>query len=229
MTGRLYGISVGPGDPELLTLKAVRKIRECDIIAVPAEDYRESVAYKIALGAVEELQEKTVVGVSMPMTRDPEILAEHHRRAADRVEAWLEEGKDVGFLTLGDVTVYSTYIYIHKRVTADGYQTELISGVPSFCAAAARLGIGLAEQKETLHIIPASGQIGETLKLPGTKVLMKAGRQMGAVKQQLKDASADVWMVENCGMPGERIFDCVDAIDEHAGYYSLLIAKEVHG
>lgn len=229
MTGMLYGISVGPGDPELLTLKAVRKIRECDIIAVPAEDYRESVAYKIALGAVEELKEKQIVGISMPMTRDPEILEEHHRRAAAQVEAWLEEGKTVGFLTLGDVTVYSTYIYIHKRVAVDGYRAELISGVPSFCAVAARLGIGLAEQKEELHIIPASGQIGDALKLPGTKVLMKTGRQMGAVKQQLKEAQADVWMVENCGMPGERIFESADAIDEHAGYYSLLIAKEVHG
>ncbi|MCI6888331.1 MAG: precorrin-2 C(20)-methyltransferase [Lachnospiraceae bacterium] len=229
MTGILYGISVGPGDPELMTLKAVRRIRECDILVVPAEDYQESVAYKIALGAVEELREKQVVGVSMPMTRDPKILAEHHRRAADRIEAWLEEGRNVGFLTLGDVTVYSTYIYVHKLVAADGYRTELISGVPSFCAAAARLGIGLAEQKESLHVIPASGGIEEALELPGTRVFMKAGKQLGAVKQQLKASEAEVWMVENCGMPGERIFRSADAIDENAGYYSLLIAKEVHG
>ncbi|MGN0159438.1 MAG: precorrin-2 C(20)-methyltransferase [Brotaphodocola sp.] len=226
MTGKLYGISVGPGDPELLTLKAVRTIKACDVIVVPAENYQESIAYRIALAAVEEIKEKQTEGVAMPMTRDQKILKEHHRRAADRIEAWLEEGKMVGFLTLGDVTVYSTYIYIHKLVTADGYQTELVSGVPSFCAAAARLGIGLAEQREAFHVIPASDRMEAALKLSGTKVLMKAGKQMATVKQQLKESGAKVFMVENCGMPQERVFHSAEEIDENAGYYSLLIVKE---
>lgn len=225
MAGILYGIGVGPGEPELLTLKAVRTIRECDVIAVPGEDYRESVAYKIALGAVEELGEMKVVGMSMPMTKDRQVLDDNYRQIADRIEQWLEEGKRVGFLTLGDVTIYSTYLYVHQMVTADGYQTEIINGIPSFCAAASRLNTGLVERSEELHVIPASYQVEDALKLPGTKIFMKAGRQLRRVKEQLKEAGAQVVMVENCGMDGEKIYRGIEEINEDAGYYSLMIVR----
>lgn len=225
MAGILYGIGVGPGEPELLTLKAVRTIRECDVIAVPGEDYRESVAYKIALGAVEELGEMKVVGMSMPMTKDRQVLDDNYRQIADRIEQWLEEGRRVGFLTLGDVTIYSTYLYVHQMVTADGYQTEIINGIPSFCAAASRLNTGLVERSEELHVIPASYQVEDALKLPGTKIFMKAGRQLRRVKEQLKEAGAQVVMVENCGMDGEKIYRGIEEINEDAGYYSLMIVR----
>lgn len=225
MAGILYGIGVGPGEPELLTLKAVRTIRECDVIAVPGEDYRESVSYKIALGAVEELGEMKVVGMSMPMTKDRQVLDDNYRQIADRIEQWLEEGRRVGFLTLGDVTIYSTYLYVHQMVTADGYQTEIINGIPSFCAAASRLNTGLVERSEELHVIPASYQVEDALKLPGTKIFMKAGRQLRRVKEQLKEAGAQVVMVENCGMDGEKIYRGIEEINEDAGYYSLMIVR----
>lgn len=225
MAGILYGIGVGPGEPELLTLKAVRIIRECDVIAVPGEDYRESVAYKIALGAVEEMGEMTVVGMPMPMTKDRKVLDDNYRQIADRIEQWLEEGKRVGFLTLGDVTIYSTYLYVHQMVTADGYQTEIINGIPSFCAVASRLNTGLVERSEELHVIPASYQVEDALKLPGTKIFMKAGRQLRRVKEQLKEAGAQVVMVENCGMDGEKIYRGIEEINEDAGYYSLMIVR----
>lgn len=225
MAGILYGIGVGPGDPELMTLKAVRTIGACDVIAVPGEDYRDSAAYKIALGAVERLKEMDVAGLPMPMTKDKRVLEDNHRRAAERIEQWLDEGKNVGFLTLGDVAIYSTYLYVHRIVEADGYRTEMISGIPSFCAAAARLNMGLVEQSEELHVIPASYQAGDALKLPGTKVLMKAGRQLGKVKEHLKMAGAEVSMVENCGMDGERIYRGIEKINGEAGYYSLIIVK----
>lgn len=225
MAGILYGIGVGPGEPELLTLKAVRIIRECDVIAVPGEDYRESVAYKIALGAVEEMGEMTVVGMPMPMTKDRKVLDDNYRQIADRIEQWLEEGKRVGFLTLGDVTIYSTYLYVHQMVTADGYQTEIINGIPSFCAVASRLNTGLVERSEELHVIPASYQVEDALKLPGTKIFMKAGRQLRRVKEQLKESGAQVVMVENCGMDGEKIYRGIEEINEDAGYYSLMIVR----
>lgn len=225
MAGILYGIGVGPGEPDLLTIKAVRTIRECDVIAVPGEDYQDSVAYKIALGAVEELREMKVVGMPMPMTKDRQVLDDNYRQIADRIEQWLEEGKRVGFLTLGDVTIYSTYLYVHHMVTADGYQTEIINGIPSFCAVASRLNTGLVERSEELHVIPASYQVEDALKLPGTKVFMKAGRQIRQVKEQLKAAGAQVVMVENCGMDGEKIYRGIEEINEDAGYYSLMIVR----
>lgn len=225
MAGILYGIGVGPGEPDLMTIKAAKTIRACDVIAVPGVDFRASVAYNIALGAVEELKDKKVVGMPMPMTKDRQVLDENYRQTACQIERWLDEGKQVGFLTLGDVTIYSTYLYVHRMVTEDGYHTEIINGIPSFCAAASRLNTGLVERSEELHVIPASYQVEEALKLPGTKIFMKAGRQIARVKEQLRMARADVVMVENCGMDGEKVYRGVEEMNENAGYYSLMIVR----
>ena len=145
MAGKLYGIGVGPGDPELMTLKAVRLIEECDIVAVPKSGEGEGVARQIAKGAVKDFEQKNVIEVSMPMTRDPQVLEQSHQAAAQLIEGYLKEGKSVAFLTLGDPAIYSTYIYVHKRVQQHGYPVEMVSGVPSFCAVAAKLNTGLAE------------------------------------------------------------------------------------
>ena len=227
MAGKLYGIGVGPGDPELLTLKAVRIIRKSGVVAVPGTVKEESVAYKIVRQAVPELEEKETIAVPMPMTKDKALLEESHEKGAKMVAEILDSGRDVAFLTLGDPTVYATYLYIHKRVEKAGYDTEIISGITSFCAVAARLNIGLVEKAEPLHVIPASYQIEDALKLPGTKVLMKAGKKMKDVKETLKSMTdCQVMMIENCGMENEKIYRSAEEINENAGYYSLIIVKE---
>jgi precorrin-2/cobalt-factor-2 C20-methyltransferase len=226
MKGRLIGIGVGPGDPEMLTLKAVRCLKECDILAVPDADKGMSTAYNIARQAVPELETKAYFSVVMPMTHDREKLYKSHRTAADLVEKHLNDGKTVGFITLGDPTVYSTYMYVHQLVVADGYESAIVSGVTSFCAAAAKLNISLAERAEMLHVIPSSHNIEEGIRMPGTKVLMKAGSKMATVKRQLIDSGMDVRMVENCGLPGEKVYGCAEDIPENAGYFSLIIAKD---
>ena len=226
MRGKLYGVGVGPGDPELLTLKALRLIKEADVIAVPGEEPRDSVAYKIVKGAWEQLEEKPLLAVPMPMTKDPEKLEASHDTGAELIREKLDTGKNVVFLTLGDPTVYSTYLYIHKRIVSMGYETEIVSGIPSFCAVAARLNTGLVEKAEPLHVIPASYQIEDALKLSGTKVLMKAGKKMDKVKEQLLGMQAEGLMIENCGMPDEKIYKSIEEIPETAGYYSLIIIKE---
>jgi len=229
MAGVLYGIGVGPGDPELLTLKAVRLIKECDVIMAPGEDCCDSIAYQIAIQAVPEMKDKDCYGVRLPMTRDKAVLQASHERAARQVIGILEQGKRVGFLNLGDVTVYASYLYIHRLVVARGYRAELINGIPSFCAAAARLGVGLGENSDQIHILSQPEQIGEGLKLPGTKVIMKMGRNMAETKRQITEAGLTAMMVENCGMSGEQLYRTADEIDEQAGYYSLLIVKEQKG
>lgn len=224
--GILYGIGVGPGDPELLTLKAARLIRECDVLVVPGEDWRSSIAWQITLRAVPEAEGKECIGVELPMTRDQAVLRACHERAAKIVIGYLDQGKRVGFLNLGDVTLYATYLYIHRLVLARGYRAELVNGIPSFCAVAAKLNTGLAESAEQLHILSQPGQVEEGLKLPGTKVIMKMGKNMEQVKDWIRDAGMDAMMVENCGLPGERICRSVDEIPGDAGYYSLMIVKE---
>lgn len=228
-SGKLYGLGVGPGDPELLTMKAARLIRECDVIAVPASGKETNVAYEIARGAVPEIETKELLKVPMPMVRDESRLKESRDKAAEAVIAELKKGKDVAFLTLGDPSIYSTYIYIHNRVAALGYETEIIPGIPSFCAAAARLNEGLTEASEALHIIPASYEgVEEAVALRGTRVLMKSGKSIGKIKALLADMEnpPSVKMVERCGMQGERVFSRLEDLDEDAGYYSILVLKD---
>lgn len=184
--GKIYGVSTGPGDPELMTLKAVRVIRSAQVIALPHERKEACAAYQIAVQAEPEIEEKECLLIPMPMTKDPEILEASHQTGAGQIQAYLAQGKDVALLTLGDVSVYSTCWYLYQRLRRMGEEGELISGVPSFCAAAARLDRALVSGSQQLHILPASYSLEESLRLPGVKVLMKAGRQLGAVKEQLR-------------------------------------------
>ncbi len=229
MSGKLYGVGVGPGDPELLTLKALRLIKENQAIAVPGNDIYTSVAYKIVKGAYEGLDEKTLFPVAMPMTKDPAVLQANHEKAADDVEKYLKEGQNVVFLTLGDPTVYSTYLYVHKRILKRGYEAEIVSGITSFCAVAARLNMGLVEMAEPLHVIPATykaQEMDQILELPGTKVLMKTGKKMQQVRESILNSGQDAVMIENCGMEDEKIYRSAEEIPESSGYYSLIIVKE---
>lgn len=229
MQGKLYGVGVGPGDPELLTLKALRLIKENEVIAVPGKDIQASVAYQIVKGAYEDLDKKTLIPVAMPMTKDPQVLKANHDKAADQVEDYLKKGKNVVFLTLGDTTVYSTYLYVHKRILERGYEAEIVSGITSFCAVAARLNMGLVEADQPLHVIPATykaREMDEILQLPGTKVLMKTGKKMKQVKESIEKSGQKAVMIENCGMPSEKIYRSAEEIPEDSGYYSLIIVKE---
>lgn len=226
MNGILYGIGVGPGDPELMTLKAVRIIRENDLIALPGAVPQETFAYKIAVGAVPELAGKELIPVHMPMTYDKGEQARHHREGANIIESYLKKGKNVVYLTLGDPAVYSTFTYLQQIVEADGFRTQMVSGIPSFCAAAAASGMPLAIWNERVHIVPAAHKLDGALPDTGTCVLMKSASKMKQVKELIKDSGRDAVMVENCGTKEERVYHHVDEIPDTAGYYALIIAKE---
>ena len=227
MKGKLYGIGIGPGDPELLTLKAVRLIREADVIAVPGKVKTETVAYQITVQAVPEIAEKECLEVYYPMSKDPDVLERCQTEAAMQIEAVLKEGKNVAFLTLGDTSVYSTYLYVHTKIMEMGYEAEIVSGITSFCAAAARTNQPLVEWNQTLHIVPAVHRLGDTPDAEGNYVFMKSGKKMKQVKEILRETGKQVSMVENCGMETEHVYRSVDEIPDDAGYYSLIIAKEM--
>jgi precorrin-2/cobalt-factor-2 C20-methyltransferase len=231
MTGTLYGVGIGPGDPELLTLKAARVIRQCPVIVIPKSGDGERVALNIAAQSVPELHDKQLVELDMPMTRDPEKLRASHQAAADTVAGFLASGRDVAFITLGDPTIYSTYIYVHRLIRDRGYPAEIIPGVPSFCAVSAKLGDCLVEASQLLHIIPGSyGALDESLALKGTKVLMKCGKSFPQVRRKLSSLGLDgsAQMIENCGFGTQRIYNNLNEADDNAGYFSVIVVKDLN-
>lgn len=223
--GILYGIGVGPGDPELLTLKAVRLMREADVIAVPDKGSGKKTALNIV---AEHVEGKELMFCPTPMVREASVLNAAYDDIADRLAMLLDEGKNIVFITLGDPTVYSTYVYIHQRILARGYEAQLIPGVTSFCAVAARLNIPLCERSERLMIVPASHKdIDDCLAVDANYVFMKAGSEINALKDKLTEHGIidGASMIENCGMEGERVFKNFADMPEGSGYFSVVIAK----
>ena len=223
--GKLYGIGVGPGDPELLTLKAVRLLREADIVAVPDKGAGEKTALNIVKAHVED---KELMYCPTPMIRDKAKLDQCYQEIADRICTLLDEGKTVSFITLGDPTIYSTYIYVHKKVVARGYDAELVPGVTSFCAVASRLGQSLCEGKQRLLIVPASSDASDTMAVKANKVFMKAGSGIMELQNQLRETNQleHAFMVENCGMENEHIYPRFADLTENSGYFSVVVVKE---
>ena len=226
MSGIVYCVGVGPGDPELMTLKAARLIRECDVIAVPGENAREALSYKIAAGAVPEIAYKPLLAIPAPMTHDRGRVEQARREGAALIEEKLEKGLSVAYLTLGDSSIYCTFSALGRLIEADGYAVETVSGVPSFCAAAARLRRPLGEWDEPIHILPSTHRPDDPLDQPGTYVLMKSGRRIARVRERLIASGRETAMVENCGLPGERVAWGAEAIPDDAGYFTLIIARE---
>ena len=223
--GILYGVGVGPGDKELITLKAVRVLKEADIIAVPVTKGGAMTAYEIV---EDHIKDKEIHKYYMPMTKDFEELERNYEEISDSVEEYLKNGKNVAFITLGDPSVYSTYMRINRIVQKRGYDTELIAGVPSFCAAAARLNIALCDRDEPLIILPASYDIDDGLKLEGTKVLMKANKAVMEVRDKLKEygLSDRAYLVEKCGMQGEKVYRDINELEAKTSYFSVIIVKD---
>ena len=126
MKGIAYGVGVGPGDPKLMTLRAIELIRENDVIAVPGKEPKESVAYKIAAAVVPEIADKELVPVYMPMIKDRAFIDEEHKNGAALLKKYLDQGKNVVYITLGDPTIYCTFSYLQHYLEADGYPVKLV-------------------------------------------------------------------------------------------------------
>lgn len=225
--GILYGVGVGPGDPELMTLKAVKILEKCDVVIAPQSDGNDKTAVSIA---EQFIKDKPLIYCDMPMTRDKNKMRESHIKATDEICNLLEDGKIVAFLTLGDPSIYSTYWYVHKIIIERGFEAQIISGIPSFCAAAAALNIALVEGSEMLHIIPASHESTEKgLELCGTKVFMKAGRSILNVREKLRKLGKlkGCALVERASMKNEKVIKDLDTINDPTGYFSIIISKEM--
>ena len=208
-----------------MTLKAVRVIRSCGVVAVPGRDPRASLAYRIAAAAVPELADKTVIGVDMVMSRDEDLLKRAHDEAADVLSTYLDQGQDVAYLVLGDPTIYSTFSYLQGRLKSRGFPVRIVSGVTSFCAAAAALGMPLATGDEALRVLPGAEALSRAGDGDETRIVMKAGRRLNEVKERLARDGYGACAAENCGLPGEALYERLDTIPDEAGYFTVVIAR----
>lgn len=229
-TGTLYGVSVGPGDPELITLKALRVIRQCPVIAAPQTRSGEMLALEIARGAV-DLSDKIILPLHFTMSRNPEERSLAHRQAAGQLREYLDQGLSVAVLNLGDVSVYATFGYLQQILEREGYPTRMVAGVPSFCAVAACMNQPLTGGMNTpLTIAPGAMDLKTILQSDGTKVLMKSGRQLPQVLSQLREAGVleQSAMVCNCGLPDEEIWQNLEASrpTEPAGYFATILVRQ---
>lgn len=226
--GVFYGVGVGPGDPELLTVKALRTLERCPVIAVPRTRSGETLALDIVRQAA-PLEGKTILYLDFTMSRDPAVLHSSRLRAAEEVAAHLSAGRDVAMLNLGDVSIYATFGYLMDILTGQGYEAVMVPGVPSFCAVAARLGASLTTVSSPLHILPGGGELlAEQLDLPGTKVLMKSGRQLPQAVELLRQKGLleKAAMVRDCGLPTEQVCRDLSHLPQDTGYFATVIVKE---
>ena len=235
MSGILNGIGVGVGDPDMMTLKAIKAITASDYICLPRKDKEECRAYQIVKEAIPGVDEKKILCFNFEMIRDKEVLYDIHHSIYDTVKPFLVDGQNVSFLTIGDPTIYSTFSYIAELARKDDIEVRLINGVTSFCACAASLGVSLCDGGTELHVVSDTNDLDDILRLSGTKVIMKCGRNMPEIREKLIDyvmenskvgKSVKIYAVANCGTENEKRFIGVETIPDEMPYMTTIIVKE---
>ncbi|MFI5723885.1 precorrin-2 C(20)-methyltransferase [Streptomyces cyaneofuscatus] len=232
-SGRLYGVGLGPGDPNLMTLRAVQVIGEADVIAYHSARHGRSIARSIAAAHLrpDHIEEPLVYPVTTETTDHPGgyrgALEEFYEKAAARLAAHLDAGRTVAVLAEGDPMFYGSYMHMHKRL-ADRYATEVIPGVTSVSAAAARLGTPLVEGEEILTILPGTlpeEELTARLAATDTAVVMKLGRTFPAVRGAFEASGrlAEARYVERATMAGERTGDLADIDPASVPYFSVAV------
>jgi precorrin-2 C20-methyltransferase/precorrin-3B C17-methyltransferase len=237
--GRLYGVGLGPGDPSLMTVRAVEVIAEADVIAYHSARHGRSIARSIAAKHIraDHIEERLVYPVTTETTDHPGgyqgAMEEFYAEASARLAAHLDAGRTVAVLAEGDPLFYGSYMHMHKRL-ADRYDTEVIPGVTSVSAAAARLGTPLAEGEEVLTILPGTLPEEElTARLASTDaaVVMKLGRTFTKVRSALEGSGrlGDARYVERATMAGERLAELADVDAESVPYFSVAVLPSKAG
>jgi precorrin-2/cobalt-factor-2 C20-methyltransferase len=229
--GKLYGIGIGTGDPELLTLKAKRILEELDCLIIPkSKEEKRSLAYSIVSQVVNKQWE--IIDLILPMTKDKDRLNSCWSQAASQIIKILEIGKDVGFITLGDPSIFSTFGYILEQVKKMNPETqvEVIPGISAINSIAARIGQPLVQGEENLVIIPAlkDFRLEQLNGVFDNLVLMKAGGQMARIIEWVdsQPKPLNTFFVSRCGFEDEV---CTDNLKSIAGrdldYLSTVIIK----
>lgn len=227
MSGTLYGVGVGPGDPELMTVKAWRLISTAKVIAYLAANGGDSTARAIARpfisGDAEEL------AINMPMRVDPDIGRSAYDRAAEAIAARLDEGTNVVMLCEGDPFFYGSFMYVFERLAAR-YETVVVPGVTSITACAAEMGKPLCARDDVLKILPATldeEQLSKELATAQAAAIIKVGRHFGKVKKVLQslDLEGRATVVAHATQEEQKIVPAADIASDALPYFTTIIVK----
>jgi precorrin-2/cobalt-factor-2 C20-methyltransferase len=224
MTGTLYGIGVGPGDPDLMTLRAARLIAACRVVAYPALDGAPSFARAIAAGVIAPGTEEIEIALPMTSARRPAQAA--YDAGAARISAALDAGRDVACLCEGDPFFYGSFMYLHARL-APRHPVEVVPGVTALTACVARARLPLAARNDRLAVLPGplpDDALRAAIEGAEGVAILKVGRHLPRIRALL-DAMGLVGAaryVERATLPGERVCALADAPDD-APYFSMIL------
>ncbi|SFQ53144.1 precorrin-2 C(20)-methyltransferase [Amycolatopsis rubida] len=233
MTGRLYGVGLGPGDPELMTVKAARLIGEADVIAYHSARHGRSIARSVAEPYLREgqLEERLVYPVTTETTDHPGgyegAIADFYELSAKKLAEHLDAGRDVVLLCEGDPFFYGSYMYMHERL-AGRFEAEVVPGVTSVSAAASVLGRPLVQRDEVLTVLPGTlpaPELARRLADTEAAAVLKLGRTFGSVREALAESGKldDAWYIERATWGQQRVEPFADVDPESVPYFSLAL------
>lgn len=231
MKGKLYGVGVGPGDPDLMTLRAKEVLEKCSVIAYPVKKIgEEGVALNIIKQRV-DISGKEIAELLFSMDPNDEVRKKCRKDAIDRMCGMLDGGRDIAMVTLGDVAVYSTYMYIDREIRARGYETEVVPGIPSFCHGAALARKPLMIGEESLAVVSMAkhnlAKAEAAMDAADNIVLMKAFSSIPDIIRMMDERNislAHATVMSNVGMEDEYIGP-LDP-DRKYGYFTTVLVKK---
>lgn len=224
-TGRLIGIGVGPGDPELLTLKAVRHLSEVPVVAYVSANGQPSIARTIAAAHLSSSQRE--LNLALPMQSLPELAQAAYDEGASRIGAELEQGRDVAVLCEGDPLFYGSFNHLLSRLV-DCYAVEIVPGIASFSAAAAAVRAPMVLRSESFAVVPATlphEPLRARLGQVDAAAIVKLGRHLPKVRQILDELGLleRAVYVERVSTGQERIMQLSDLEQAEAAYFALVL------
>lgn len=229
--GKLYGIGVGPGDPELITAKAIRILKTIDVIVSPiTRKGKASKAHEIAEEFINP--QALPLELEFPMVdlrKNREYLNKVWRSNARTIAEVLDEGKNVAFITLGDPMIYSTYAYMLPYFQDLGIEPVTVPGIPSFCASAARLNVPISRGNETFGILTDIRQdedLEEAMAVYDNLIIMKASGSVEVINRVVKKHGLEesMYAVTDCGGKAEEVTQGL--LQEKIGYFTLILLKQ---
>ena len=222
----LYGIGLGPGDPELITVKALNILRECEVLILPDSGRAEAILKGIL--TPEELDIKELIPVHIPMATDSINIESAYSKVVDIICPLLDMNRTVGYLTIGDPTLYSSFSQIKSRLEYNGYKTKIINGIPAFLSAASCTNHVLVYGDEGLSINPSSIDSSDTV------IYMKKHNELPDLIHELSDRfdinSLTVFGASDAGLPTQKTYSSITELcnDPPSSYFTTIVVKHNH-